>query len=514
MKNQWHLSLDEDEVSLQVALFQKRVRTRLECKDSVATRRETALHFPTSIGEGLNSFTVLRTLFMHNRGHPLDSPTNLQERDPWKRASIPVEHRFGSTSLKQMSRKVRDTDQDDYSDLRSTVQLDDALTIDRTPAYAVQIHGRYVLYRSVEGWNTASGDEPAASMALFRMPRHDQQQVELLAFVDCLEHRWPLRSCIFHQTLPLVAFCCSSIIDGPRVVLWCFTTETMRQRSGFSYVNEVFLRRSSEFIFVIPTGNDVPKQLQFSSNGQELIIQLPGVFLPKTVQLTATRAYKAAVTEGQYLERMGENEASLALVTVASQNKLKLIKADTPAALQHNEIVMHNDGSSTQLDFQGGVAGRNLHLVHRTEGVAESQALLSLPAYDDINHVKVSLRLPKTRREDKITIILNKTAKPYYTLSKSANEAGPAVIRKDIRAVAPTRKRIHSSMTSQYETPACYINEEQVQFNSDGRTVVKSIIDVEETETMEAKRPRLDRIEFDEVVGESCPDDESASMFL
>jgi hypothetical protein len=520
VKVQWHLPLNAGEVSLQVALFQKHVRTRVGGKDSVATRREIALHFPTSIGEGLDKFTVLRTVFTHDRRKPLTCSASPHSESPWIRASIPVVHNLGTTSLRGMSLKAREVSQDDITTGSSSMaQLDTVLTINRTPAFVVQTCKRYVLYKSVEGWDTASGEEPAASMALFRMPRDSQQEIDLLAFIDCLEHRWPFSNCIFHPDLPLVAFCCNSIIDGPRIALWCFTTEAMRRRQGFSYITEVSLRKDSELISIISLAYGVPKKLQFSPNGEELIIQLPGGHLPKVVQLTATLAYKAAVAEEAHLERSDGREESLTVTTTASPGKLQLIKTGTPAALQHNEIVMHDDGSSTQFAFRRGVAGRNLHLVHRTDGVVESQALLSLPAYDDINHVDVSVQLPTTTREDKITIILNKTAQPYYTLSKLADEAAPSVIRKDIRAVAPSRKRLLYSVSPEYGTPVYApdyrpgLKDEQVQDISGYSATEKSDIKAEDQDTAERKRPRLDEFDFDKLL-ERHSDEELDDLFL
>jgi hypothetical protein len=111
-----------------------------------------------------------------------------------------------------------------------------------------------------------------------------------------------------------------------------------------------------------------------------------------------------------------------------------------------NQPVLHENGSSTRLSFDSGAANRNIKLVHSTGEVKREQSLLSLPSWNDVKNISVSMRMPSRRRDDKVTIILNKTAQPFYVLCNGGKHTPPAVVRKDIRAIGKPKAESSSRL--------------------------------------------------------------------
>lgn len=72
--------------------------------------------------------------------------------------------------------------------------------------------------------------------------------------------------------------------------------------------------------------------------------------------------------------------------------------------------------------------------------IKETQPIVSLPRTAANDHVKASVHIPASR-EDKITVILHGAAQPWYSLSADRRTGGPVIVKKDQKALRPTRKR-------------------------------------------------------------------------
>jgi len=83
---------------------------------------------------------------------------------------------------------------------------------------------------------------------------------------------------------------------------------------------------------------------------------------------------------------------------------------------------------------------REVQVLRRSEEGETAQSLVSLPNWHGIEGASVNIHAPKTQ-EEKISIILNKVAQPQYNLSDPTDTHSPAIVRKDIRALEPLRKR-------------------------------------------------------------------------
>jgi hypothetical protein len=79
-------------------------------------------------------------------------------------------------------------------------------------------------------------------------------------------------------------------------------------------------------------------------------------------------------------------------------------------------------------------------LVQIDDDVEETQPLISLPNTTANSHTKISVHAPKSR-EEKITVILHKAAQPLYSFSGDNGTEDPIIVKKDQRAIRPTRKR-------------------------------------------------------------------------
>jgi hypothetical protein len=72
--------------------------------------------------------------------------------------------------------------------------------------------------------------------------------------------------------------------------------------------------------------------------------------------------------------------------------------------------------------------------------------------------------MPSKTREDKVTIILDKTAQPYYSIGHSGEHVPPAVVRKDIRAIAKPKVKSTCStgkVESSWRGIGCYENDDE-----------------------------------------------------
>lgn len=179
-----------------------------------------------------------------------------------------------------------------------------------------------------------------------------------------------------------------------------------------------------------------PKYTQFSPCGTQIIYQLHSSSNPHVKPIRDFQAF--AIAEQQQAEI---NKTRHQLTTPHAKTKppyQDLKNANVlPPSMELNQPVFHGEGASTRLAF---TSNRSVTLVHRTDnGVEEEQSLLSLPAWNDVKSISPSIRMPSNTREDKVTIILNKTAQPFYTIGNGGEHTPPAVVRKDIRAIAKPR---------------------------------------------------------------------------
>ena len=120
-----------------------------------------------------------------------------------------------------------------------------------------------------------------------------------------------------------------------------------------------------------------------------------------------------------------------------SPSQVLAMEPALPASLSQGTVVLHDKEISNQLNIHSDSAGRDVGLIRRSGDREERQSIISLPEWNDAHNIRASVHMPTSSREDKITIVLNKTAKPYYTFTDDEDEATPTVVRKDVRALAP-----------------------------------------------------------------------------
>jgi len=110
-----------------------------------------------------------------------------------------------------------------------------------------------------------------------------------------------------------------------------------------------------------------------------------------------------------------------------SSGKIQAIQ-DRDGKMAFQRVVLSRHGASS------------VDLVQVDDDIEETQPIVSLPSTIASSHIKVSVHAPKSR-EEKTTVILHEAAQPWYSFSADSGTGGPIIVKKDQRAIRPTRKR-------------------------------------------------------------------------
>jgi hypothetical protein len=451
------IPLDRNEVKVQYERFHKYVKNFDKVSKSRGGKKDLALHFPSSIEFDLCTISVLRTVFRRRAPFPkTPSRADQPSTNVWRPIKIPVQHTPEATLLFGLP-----------SMPDSPNQAPQPLMLARTPAFRLLTHCKYVLYQSVEEHGCMTEDEePAGTIAVYEVTRSNQvDHVKLLGCIEGDDSRGCIVRCVFHPTLPLLAFHYVSALGDSQIYLWFFAKD-FSEESRFMMLNHELLQRGLTGGFALVCIASVHGRLQslhFSSKGEALTYRYHQS--PKTHEksITDTRVYTEAV---QAAAGSSYNKAAVSNVIERQPSTLASQKA-LPSAMTLDQPVLHADGSSTVLSFDHNAAHRDVKLVHSDGGVEEEQSLLSLPDWSDIKYVSVSMRMPDAKRQDKVTFILNKTAQPFYVLGSGAQQTAPTVLKKDVRAIGKKAGRSDQSHARMLSTKWRGISESSIRDSQD-----------------------------------------------
>ncbi|OAL52436.1 hypothetical protein IQ07DRAFT_598053 [Pyrenochaeta sp. DS3sAY3a] len=441
------VSLDKDAVRIQHDRF-RRLTTHGRARSAGKRTAATSLHFPTSIDVSLQTFTVLTTVFRrHSTTVPIDSARGRSAvADIWRPIALPIQHTEVETLLSGLPTPTTpDVDSNAENSTTSIICCQNDLTLETTQAYRVTTSGDYALYQSIEEDDeTSDGMEKSTSIAVYQLDFSDDANPSRL--LACIEGNGTLGAiyhCVFHPTLPLLAFHFDSrfVTIESRIVLWRFTPDSS------SYVialNHFFSSRSLDarlyvsYIASLPTLSNLA-YLQFSVCGTNLVYQPRGYPMPFTAPLQDFRVYQLALEQQREKMKPHVQKPDTQNLELHS-NGTMIANTALPNHMALNVPVVAPGGLPTRLAYDSTSANRVVSLMFANKNSApQQQPLLSLPAWDDVKHISISLRMPTERRQEKITVVLNKTAQPSYVFGSASKQTAPAVVRKDVRVLQDAR---------------------------------------------------------------------------
>ena len=431
--------LDKIEVQSQHAKFQKFIKTDIVTDGSRKTRKDLAVHFPCSIGVDLRTITVLTTVFDLQKRVAAGTTTKQEAEavDMWTRTPLPIRHTEHATLLTGLPKELVKNEQHCPEEIRKESSKERIISLDSMSAYRLLTCRNYVLLQSIDGRGTLNEeDDMTSSMAVYW---RDVRHLESPKLVGCITGDGSVGSILhptFHPQYPLIAFHYKSQIGDSHIVLWLF------KKPGDEIVllnHDIFSFRSLEgglsACYVTKLASRI-KMLQFSACGTTIIHQLyenASLFTKSIEDLHVYNVAKQQHESGK-VKVSSQSFGSSAPRQTAVQNMHSL-----PESMAMNEPVKHADGSVTSLAFDAGAPNRAIKLLHSANGRDHEQTLLSLPAWSDVHNISASIRLPELSRDERITIVLNKTAEPFYIFGRGAGPTAPSIVRKDIKALAKPR---------------------------------------------------------------------------
>lgn len=445
-----YVHLNSEEVQMQCEGFENQ-RMKYPADGSQNIGPEFALHFPISIAEDLQRFTVLTTVFVPVQPWTAhrNSETTIPAAKSWRAISVPVLSTIHAPMLKGFANSpspsvgyntvvARSSYFSNNSAVRSALTRK-TVAIVKMPTYQLFTYRDYIMYQSNEGCGVLI-EEPdtMGTLAVYQASGDEQSRVATL--LGCVESNGRLGAmshATFHPNYPLLAFQYLSARGEAHTVLWHFS-QTTDSDSKISVLNIENLRSNSmKFLCSmasIATSPSPLKVLHFSACGETLIYQGHNDMYPFTKFIRSSPVFLAAKLQSQSND--GNNQISSSQANQGSTHSSGVVMkaSDLPTHMTPADVVRHTDGSITTLSFNPDAPNRDIKLQHLTKLGLHEQSLLSLPAWSGVNQIAASVHM--TQENGEITIVLNKMPKALYVIGDASAETQPTVVKKDVRAIA------------------------------------------------------------------------------
>ena len=148
LNGEWQFDLEADEIMQQIQFFSKVVPLNtVESGDHFAPQ-DLAIHFPVSIGNNLDIFTVLRTVYIRKCFSETSSSVPHKSTNSWIILPIPVQHCEQSTLLHCSSLPSSRGEAPEGGTRVSRVA---SVKIDDRTAFRLVAHNDYLLYYAIRG---------------------------------------------------------------------------------------------------------------------------------------------------------------------------------------------------------------------------------------------------------------------------------------------------------------------------------------------------------------------------
>ncbi len=461
IEEEWKFDIDPDEVIQHIQKFSKTVTLDPTETAHRSARKDFALHFPISIGNNLEVFTVLRKVYIRTSFRDSSSSISNKAHHRWRVLSVPVEHSDSSTMLPCFSKPFSDqaNPEADVSTWKSA-----SVRVDDLTAFRLVAHNEYILYYALRGtsitrnprvWRNIeenegrdddddddddnssvdTGDESpifnqsdtvpeaecmASSIAVFRVVGAEQK--EDICLLDYLknagDHEYIVR-CAFHPDLPLLVFHGVSRNVG-RIVLWSFRSfECSRQGFETTPRFETLVKRNLHWT----------ESLQFSPCGQQVIFEEYSAECPTIIPVGEKALYRMAQ------EFLPENRFE------SGAHKVQSMSLAGEMTLSQNKMILHDAESSTRLDFYPNSLHSDLDLIKISKGFQIVQPLISLPKQPGIQYANTSILPASDRNETMIRIIITKSPKLFYSLGDADNDTLPVIVGKESQSLLLAKQR-------------------------------------------------------------------------
>ena len=460
IEEDWRFDIDPDEVLQHIQKFSKTITLDPTEPAYRSTRKDLALHFPISIGNNLEVFTVLRKVYIRTSSRDSSSSNPHKAHQHWRVLSIPVEHSQNSTLLRCFSKPFSERENLDAADATwksASVKVDD-LT-----AFRLVAHNEYILYYALRGtsvtrnssfWRNieekkerddddddddncsvdTAGESSvfnqsetvpeaecmASSIAVFRVVGAEQK--EEICLIDYLKNAGDdeyIVRCAFHPHLPLLVFHGVSGHIG-KIVLWSFRSfECSRQ--GFQTIPrfETLVKRKLHWT----------ESLQFSPCGQQVVFEEYSADCPTIIPVGESTLYRMAQ---EILPETGFGSGA---------GKVQSMSLAGDKTLSQNKMILHDAENITQLDFHPNSTHSDLDLVKISEGFQIVQPLISLPKQPGIQHANISILPASDRNETMIRMIITKSPKLFCSLADADKDTSPVIVGKEAQGLLLAKQR-------------------------------------------------------------------------
>lgn len=464
----WHFELDQEEVMIQISHFSTLRPTNLDGLGGSNLCKDLKIHFPTSIGNDVNLFTILRTVYTRKLFCGTNEPETTQARNIWRVIPMPLEYRGDSTFLlfsqPGLEKNVEDNEQ--------------AVRLDTRQVFNIRSQDRYIVYVSVKsrisvddfdeqsdyegedsdeqsnrgeaqdhetdegnaanaysgnsGYNSDSkveiyqDDQPeseslATSIAVFTLASDlGDRGLRLLDYLSYSGQDEYINKFSFHPRLPLLAFHYGCEYLG-KIILWNFESLSC---AGSDMPSNGRFETVAESIHWVDC-------LQFSDCGKEVIYMVYAADRPLVIPVYEMTLYQSV-------------EACFKNRTEHSTSTSESLGSKKPASLSssQSQIILYRQGEITMLNFRPSRVQTDLELIRSRDGSQVLQPILTIPARADAKFVRLDMLPARNLRDQKFRVIMTKTPRLFYTFSCDADQTSTAIIEKDTRALFDSRKSI------------------------------------------------------------------------
>ena len=158
---EWKFKLEPIEVTQQIQTFSKIVDLDPTDSGNRSTGKDLAIHFPVSIGNKLDIFTVLRRVYIRKRCGKTSSLDPCESTSSWIILSIPIEHCEHSTLLDCSSLS---SSREESSEADTQIPRPTFVKIDNLTCFRLVAHNDYLLYYAIR--DTSITRRPATGAAV------------------------------------------------------------------------------------------------------------------------------------------------------------------------------------------------------------------------------------------------------------------------------------------------------------------------------------------------------------
>ena len=423
--------LDKDEVETHVAAFIDFIRLKRSSKHSKQGQywSQWALPFPTTISDSLEIVLILRTIYLLDLGQIAGPIVEFQSPDLLRSAIIPIPEEF----LLQRDR--------DPSRLKANSAGLGKISLSHSYSLQIERNDQYILWKQVQGINIAADRRPlVTSLAVFQLDRSGAQpRCHFCGQFGGGDAQQCITTAEFHPNLPLVVLHSGSLISGSAVYLWSFASNACMAFGAQVHNRASEGKRGFSDVFTsLCTAPRSIEYLNFSTCGTQVIIKHHEQALQDVCSIQSNPVYQTAME--QHSQQRPLNALSTAQVSCPNHDRSRsedtLEKSSSTNELSEIFTATH----SRKAELATNDSKREIRIKRISQRGEEVQPLLLLPDMHSADIIRFQVGAPMTR-EQKIRIVLHKAEQPWYTISGPADVALPALVEKDVRALAPLQKR-------------------------------------------------------------------------